>query len=74
MKALAANSYLLYSFGEYDLVQIMEFPDNTGAASVAIVSQAGGALTARKTTVLMSVEEKLVAFKKGAISKYKAPL
>jgi len=63
-----------YSFGEYDLVQIMECPDNVSAASVAIVAAAGGALKANKITTLMSVEEGLAAFKKATTAKYKPPV
>ena len=63
-----------YSFGKYDLVQIMEFPDNTSAASQAIAAAAGGAFKATKITVLMTVEEGLDAFKKAAVAKYKPPV
>lgn len=63
-----------YSFGEYDLVQVMELPDNVSAASVVIVAAAGGALQASRTTVLMTVEEGLDAFKKAATAKYKPPV
>jgi uncharacterized protein with GYD domain len=63
-----------YSFGEYDLVQIMEFPDNIGAASVSIVAAAGGAVKALNTMPLMTVEEGLNAFKKAAAIKYTPPV
>ena len=63
-----------YSFGEYDLVQIMECPDNVSAASVALVAASGGALKASKTTTLMTVEEGLSALKKAATVKYKPPV
>jgi uncharacterized protein with GYD domain len=63
-----------YSFGEYDLVQIMELPDNTSASSVAIIASAGRALKATKITPLMSVEEGLDAFKKAANAKYRPPV
>lgn len=63
-----------YSFGEYDLVQIIEIPDNVSAASVALVAASGGALKATRTTVLMTVEEGFEAFKKAAAVKYEPPL
>jgi len=63
-----------YSFGEYDLVQIMELPDNASAASLAIIGAAGRALKASKITALMAVEEGLDAFKKAANAKYKPPV
>jgi uncharacterized protein with GYD domain len=63
-----------YSFGEYDLVQIMELPDNASAASVAIIAAAGRAIKASKITALMTVEEGLDAFSKAANAKYKPPV
>jgi uncharacterized protein with GYD domain len=63
-----------YSFGEYDLVQIMELPGNSSAASVAIIAAAGRALKASKITPLMTVEEGLDAFDKAANAKYKPPV
>ena len=62
-----------YSFGEYDLVQIVELPDNASAASIAIIAAAGRAIKASKITPLMAVEEGLDAFKKAANAKYKPP-
>lgn len=63
-----------FSFGEFDLVQIIEMPDNASAASLAVVAAAGGALRASNTTVLMTVDEGLAAFRKAATVKYKPPL
>jgi uncharacterized protein with GYD domain len=63
-----------YCFGKYDLVQIMEFPDNVGAASVTITAAAGGAINASKITPLMTPAEGMQAFKKAATVKYKPPV
>ena len=63
-----------YTFGEYDLLQIMEFPDNVSAASTGIAAAAGGALKAAKTTPLMTVEEGMEAFKKAASAEYPPPV
>lgn len=63
-----------YSFGEYDLVQIIDIPDNVSAASVALVAASGGALKATRITVLMTVEEGMAAFKKAANAKYNPPV
>ena len=54
-----------YSFGEYDILFIAEFPDNASAAAASLAFSAGGALKAIKTTPLMSVEEGMTAMKKG---------
>ena len=63
-----------YAFGEYDLVQIIEFPDNVSAASLVIAAAAGGALKAAKTTPLMTAEEGIEAFKKAAGANYQPPV
>jgi uncharacterized protein with GYD domain len=61
-----------FTFGEYDLVVIMEFPDNVSAAAWALAIGAGGALRSVKTTPLLSIEEGLEAFKKVPESGYKS--
>jgi len=61
-----------FSFGEYDLVAIMEFPDNVSAAAWALATAAGGALKSVKTTPLLSIEEGLEALKKVPESGYKS--
>ncbi len=63
-----------FSFGEYDLVVIVEFPDNVSAAAWALAVGAGGALRSVKTTPLLSIEEGLEAFKKAPESGYKSVL
>ncbi|HEY1806241.1 MAG TPA: GYD domain-containing protein [Terracidiphilus sp.] len=59
------------SFGEYDLVMIVEMPDNASMASFAIAAFAGGSLKGVKTTALMSTDEALSAVKKAAKSGYR---
>lgn len=59
------------SFGEYDLVSIIEMPDSVAAAAFALAVAAGGSIKAQKTTTLLSLEEGLVAMKKAAGSGYK---
>lgn len=60
------------SFGDYDLVSLIEMPDNVMAASFALAVAAGGSVKAIKTTPLLSIEEGLAALKKAATSPYKA--
>ena len=43
-----------FTFGEYDLIAIVEMPDNTSAAGFAIAAAAGGAVKAIRTTPLMT--------------------
>lgn len=59
------------SFGEFDLVSIIEMPDSVAAAAFALAVAAGGSIKAQKTTPLLSLEDGLAAFKKAAGSGYK---
>ena len=54
-----------YSFGEDDVVGVVDFPDNATAAAFSLAVNASGAITA-KTTVLMTPEEVDEAAKKTA--------
>jgi uncharacterized protein with GYD domain len=46
-----------YAFGEFDIVAIIEGPDNVSTAAALIKVAAGGATSKIQTTVLMSAEE-----------------
>ena len=62
-----------FAFGEYDVVLIVQMPDNVSAAAMSIAFAAGGALKDIKTTPLMMIEEGLEAMKKAAGSGYRPP-
>jgi uncharacterized protein with GYD domain len=62
-----------FSFGEYDVVLIMEMPENLSAAAFAFAVASGGAFKAHKTTPLMSMEEGIEAMKLAGLSGYKPP-
>jgi uncharacterized protein with GYD domain len=62
-----------FSFGDYDLISIIEMPGNVEAAAFSLAAAAGGAVRAIKTTPLMTREEGIEAMKKAAKSGYKAP-
>ena len=62
-----------FTFGEYDLVTIVEFPNNEAAAAFAIAAAAGGACRAIKTTPLMTLSEGVEAMRKAAESSYRPP-
>ncbi len=53
-------------FGKYDLVFIMEAPDNVTAASLSLAFCAGGAVKAIKTTPLMTIDEGIEAMPRDA--------
>ncbi len=59
------------SFGDYDLVLIIEMPNNVTAAALALAAAAGGSLKSVKTTPLLSIREGLTALKKAGTSGYK---
>ena len=67
------SAYL--AFGEYDIVAIMDVPDNVTAAAVSMVVSAGGSVKAIKTTPLMTIDEAIQAMRKGAAaaSTYRPP-
>src|SRR5438874_3934503 len=54
------------AFGEYDIVAVMDLPDNVSAAAVSMVVSAGGSVKAIKTTPLMTIDEAIQAMRKGA--------
>lgn len=56
---------LYFSFGDYDVLSIVEAPDATTAAACAISAAAAGHLKAIKTTVLLTVEEAMEAMRKA---------
>jgi uncharacterized protein with GYD domain len=62
-----------FAFGEYDLVAIVNLPDNTSAAAFSLAASAGGALKAIKTTPLMSIDEGVKAMRMAATSGYRPP-
>ncbi len=60
-----------FAFGDYDVILIIEFPDNVGAAAIAMAFAAGGACKAVKTTPLMTMDEGVQALKKAGGSGYR---
>jgi uncharacterized protein with GYD domain len=62
---------LWLSFGDQDVVCIMEMPDNVSAAAISMAIAAGGALKSTKTTLLLTAEEAMAAGKKSATCGYK---
>ena len=61
------------AFGEFDIVGILDFPDNVSEAAFSIAVAAGGALKALKTTPLMSIEDGLEALRKAGTAGYRPP-
>ena len=61
-----------FAFGEYDVVLILQMPDNVNAAAIAMAFAAGGACRAVKTTPLITVAEAVEAMKKASTAGYRA--
>jgi uncharacterized protein with GYD domain len=62
-----------YAFGQYDAVLILDMPDHASAAALPLAAAAGGALSASRTTVLLTPTEAVAAMKKAARSGYRPP-
>ncbi len=63
-----------YCFGDYDLIIIVDVPDNESMSAIALAIAAGGAVKSAKTTVLMSGDEAVAGMKKaGAVSNIYKP-
>ena len=62
-----------FAFGEYDVAMIVELPDNTTAASLAIGVAGTGSLKAFKTTPLLTAEEGLAAMQAAGQLDYQPP-
>jgi uncharacterized protein with GYD domain len=58
------------SFGDYDLVAIVDLPTNVSAAAFSMAASAGGTVKAFRTTPLMTPEEAVTAMELAAESVY----
>ena len=66
--------HLFFAFGEYDLVELIEAPDNETMMAILMASASAGSLTDIKTTVLMSpAEAKNAMSQASATTVYRAP-
>ena len=62
-----------YAFGEHDVIALAELPDNVAAASLVSTLAASGAWSGGETTVLLTVEEMLEAYKRAGEIDYRPP-
>jgi uncharacterized protein with GYD domain len=62
-----------YAFGEYDIVLIIEMPDNVSAAAFSLAVSAGGAVKSLKTTPLLAIDDGIEAMKMAAGAGYRPP-
>jgi uncharacterized protein with GYD domain len=59
-----------YPLGEYDVLIVIEAPDDTTAASVALAVTAGGAVKSSRTTRLLTGQERIESLRKAQRSQY----
>jgi uncharacterized protein with GYD domain len=59
------------SFGDYDIVGVVEMPDSVSAAAFSIAVSAGGATRSVRTTPLLTTQEGIQAMKKAATCGYR---
>jgi uncharacterized protein with GYD domain len=62
-----------YAFGEHDVVVLAEFPDNISGAAVISKVAASGAWSGGETTVLLTVEDMVEAYKRAGSIQYRPP-
>lgn len=63
-----------FSFGDYDVVGVIEFPNNVNAAAIAMAFAAGGAIKSVRTTPLLSADDAIDAMKKASTCGYKSAI
>ena len=62
-----------FSFGEYDIVLVVNMPDSVSAVAVSLAFSAGGAVKVVKTTPLITAEEAVESMKKASEVGYRPP-
>jgi uncharacterized protein with GYD domain len=60
-----------FTFGDYDVVLIVQMPTNVDVTAIAIAFAAGGTCKSVKTTPLLTIDEAVEAMKKAAGSGYR---
>jgi uncharacterized protein with GYD domain len=62
-----------FCYGEYDVVLIVELPDDSAATACALAAMSPGHLKAYKTTKLFTVEETMEAMRKASSLTFQGP-
>jgi len=65
------NAFL--AFGDFDVIGIIQLPDNASAAALSMAMMAGGGITKVKTVALMTWNEGVEAMKQAKKAAYKPP-
>jgi len=62
-----------FTFGDCDIVWLIQMPDNVSVAAFSFAVSASGAVKTIKTTPLMTVDEAVQSMKKAAGVEYQPP-
>ncbi len=62
-----------FAFGDYDIVVIVEMPDNKSMGALVLAATSAGHLSASKTTVLMPIDEGLASMRAAGAIAYPGP-
>lgn len=62
-----------YTFGDRDVIVIIQMPSNVSVAALSLAVAAGGAVRSCKTTPLLTVKEGIAAMRKASGSGYNPP-
>jgi uncharacterized protein with GYD domain len=60
-----------FTFGDYDVVIVVEMPSNVDVTAIAMAFAAGGACKSVKTTPLLTLDEAVEAMKKAGKTGYR---
>jgi uncharacterized protein with GYD domain len=68
--------HLFFAFGKYDVICLIEAPDDTSMAAVAMAVAAAGTVSAAATIKLMTAEEAMTAMTQAgkAMAAYRPPM
>ena len=62
-----------FAFGEYDVVAIVDVPDNVTMAAIAMAVGGSGGLKTFKTTILIPMDDAVEAMRKASSISYQPP-
>ena len=63
-----------FSFGDYDVLGIVQMPSNVNAAAISYAILSAGAARDLKVTPLMTMGEGMEAMRKASDARYKPPM
>ena len=62
-----------FTFGDYDIMATISFPDNPSASAFSLAASSGGAVKGQRTTPLMTMDDGMEAMRKAGAAGYRPP-